>query len=170
VSTSSSAGCSAASTAARMAGMSLVTPVEVSLWTTISALIDRSRSAARRSWTRSGSTPCRQLPGTSSTSRPRARAIWAQRPAKWPLSNASTRSPGERVLTRAASQAPVPDDGKATTGPVVPKIGLRPSRTARASEASSGPRWSIVGAASARRIRSGTLVGPGIWRKWRPLR
>ena len=31
--------------------------------------------------------------------------------AKWPVSNASTRSPGESVLTSAASQAPVPDDG-----------------------------------------------------------
>jgi hypothetical protein len=33
----------------------------------------------------------------------------------------------------------------------------------------SGPRWSIVGRSMARRIRSGTLVGPGICKKWRPL-
>src|SRR6202011_2080476 len=32
-----------------------------------------------------------------------------------------------------------------------------------------GPRWSMVGRSMARRTRSGTLVGPGIWRKWRPL-
>ena len=31
--------------------------------------------------------------------------------AKWPVSKASTRSPGERVLTSAASQAPVPEAG-----------------------------------------------------------
>src|SRR6516162_2787670 len=35
--------------------------------------------------------------------------------------------------------------------------------------ANSGPRWSIVGIAIARSTRSGTLVGPGIWRKCRPL-
>ncbi len=36
--------------------------------------------------------------------------------ANWPVSTISTRSPGESVLTRAASQAPVPDDGKMMTG------------------------------------------------------
>src|SRR6516165_4246379 len=35
--------------------------------------------------------------------------------------------------------------------------------------ANSGPRWSIVGIAIARSTRSGTLVGPGICRKWRPV-
>src|ERR1700747_86607 len=37
------------------------------------------------------------------------------------------------------------------------------------SAANSGPRWSIVGIAIACNTRSGTLVGPGICRKWRPL-
>src|SRR5437868_12639343 len=32
----------------------------------------------------------------------------------------------------------------------------------------SGPRWSMVGKSIARSTRSGTLVGPGICRKWRP--
>src|ERR1700747_2011910 len=36
------------------------------------------------------------------------------------------------------------------------------------SAANSGPRWSIVGIAIACNTRSGTLVGPGISRKWRP--
>src|SRR3954466_13559263 len=36
------------------------------------------------------------------------------------------------------------------------------------SSAKSGLRWSIVGKSMARRTRSGTLVGPGICRKWRP--
>ena len=31
--------------------------------------------------------------------------------AKWPVSAISTRSPGDSVLTSAASQAPVPDAG-----------------------------------------------------------
>src|SRR5207248_528158 len=44
-----------------------------------------------------------------------------------------------------------------------------PASTWRASAANSGPRWSIVGAAIARSTRSGTFVGPGIWRKCRPL-
>src|SRR5215469_8638325 len=35
--------------------------------------------------------------------------------------------------------------------------------------ANSGPRWSIVGIAIACSTRSGTFVGPGIWRKWRPV-
>src|SRR6202022_2623677 len=37
------------------------------------------------------------------------------------------------------------------------------------SSANSGPRWSIVGIAIACNTRSGTLVGPGICRKCRPL-
>src|SRR5574337_33088 len=81
----------------------------------------------------------------------------------------STRSPGESVFTSAASQAPVPEDGKTTTGPEVLKTWRIPASTSRPSRANSGPRWSMVGWASARRIRSGTLVGPGICRKCRPL-
>src|SRR5262245_32045794 len=45
---------------------------------------------------------------------------------------------------------------------------LIPSRTRRPSRWNSGPRWSMVGMSIARRTRSGTGVGPGIWRKWRP--
>ena len=53
-------------------------------------------------------------------------------------------------------------------GPVVLKTPLRPSSTSRVIAANSALRWSMVGCAIARRTRSGTLVGPGIWRKWRP--
>src|SRR4030081_2435123 len=56
-----------------------------------------------------------------------------------------------------------------TTGPPVPNTGLTRCRRSSASSAKSGPRWSIVGCAMARNTRSGTLVGPGICRKWRPL-
>jgi hypothetical protein len=59
----------------------------------------------------SGSTPCRQSPGTKSTSRPKRAAIARHSVAKWPVSNMSTRSPGDSVLTRAASHAPVPEAG-----------------------------------------------------------
>ena len=37
--------------------------------------------------------------------------------ANWPVSTISTLSPGERVLTSAASHAPVPEAGKITTDP-----------------------------------------------------
>src|SRR5690348_10336465 len=43
-----------------------------------------------------------------------------------------------------------------------------PARTSFPSCANSGPRWSMVGKSMARSTRSGTLVGPGICRKWRP--
>ncbi len=42
--------------------------------------------------------------------------MFFQRVAKCPVSNISTLSPGERVLTSPASQAPVPDEAKITTG------------------------------------------------------
>ena len=37
-----------------------------------------------------------------------------------------------------------------------------------ASLANSGPRWSMIGVSIARSTRSGSGVGPGICRKWRP--
>src|SRR5688572_213125 len=54
------------------------------------------------------------------------------------------------------------------TGPAHLKIVLMPSSTRRPSLPNSGPRWSITGMSIARRMRSGTGVGPGICRKWRP--
>src|SRR3990172_718856 len=55
-----------------------------------------------------------------------------------------------------------------TTWPVVLKTRFIPWSTSLPSTPKSGPRWSMVGKSMARRTRSGTLVGPGIWRKWRP--
>ncbi len=86
-----------------------VTPVDVSLWTASTALIVCARSSASFASTRAGSTPLRQSPGTKSTTRPSRSAIARHSVAKWPVSNISTRSPGESVLTSAASHAPVPD-------------------------------------------------------------
>ena len=53
------------------------------------------------------------LPGAAITSvaSPRRAAIFCQSAAKWPVSTISTASPGLRVLTSAASHAPVPDAG-----------------------------------------------------------
>ena len=65
-----SAGWRASSIAARISGMRLVTPVEVSLWTTQTALIRCSRSAASFSASSAGSTPWRQSPGTNSDVEP----------------------------------------------------------------------------------------------------
>src|SRR4029453_19266688 len=55
-----------------------------------------------------------------------------------------------------------------TTGLVVLKMVLMPSRHFLASLANSGPRWSMIGVSIARNTRSGSGVGPGICRKWRP--
>jgi hypothetical protein len=87
--------------------MRLVTPVEVSLCTTITARTSSSSASAIRS----GSAPWRQSPSSQTTFRPSRSAISRQSVAKCPVSNAITLSPGESVLTIAASQAPVPDAG-----------------------------------------------------------
>ena len=111
VSTSSKAGCPALSIAARISGIWLAHPVDVSFCTMVTALIWCPGSAASFSWTWPAWTPWRQSPGTRSTSRPSLAAICDHRVAKCPVSKASTRSPGDSVLTSAASQAPVPDEG-----------------------------------------------------------
>jgi hypothetical protein len=56
-----------------------------------------------------------------------------------------------------------------TTGFSVRKIGRISVSTLRPNSPNEGPRWSIVGWAIARKTRSGTFVGPGICKKWRPL-
>src|SRR6266436_10111675 len=54
------------------------------------------------------------------------------------------------------------------TGLAVLKMALMPSRHRLASLANSGPRWSMIGVSIARNTRSGSGVGPGMCRKWRP--
>src|SRR5437667_11526940 len=54
------------------------------------------------------------------------------------------------------------------TGLAVLKMVLMPSRHRLASLANSGPRWSMIGVSMARSTRSGSCVGPGMCRKWRP--
>ena len=107
----SSAGCFALSIARRTSGIRVVTPVEVSLWTTHTALIEWPVSAFRRFSISGWSAPWRQSPGMISTLSPSLVAIFDHRVAKWPVSDMRTWSPGESVLARAASQAPVPEAG-----------------------------------------------------------
>ena len=111
VSTMNRAGWPAASIALRISATRLVAPVEVSLWTTMTALILRALSSVSLASIAAGSAPWRQSPGMNSTSTPKRVAICFQSVAKWPVSAIRTVSPGESVLTIAASQAPVPEEG-----------------------------------------------------------
>src|ERR1035438_6177160 len=78
-------------------------------------------SAVSRASSSEGEAPDLQFPGTYSTWTPRRSATCRQRGEKCPVSKSNTRSPGESVLTIAASQAPVPEAGKISTGLVVRK-------------------------------------------------
>ncbi len=111
VSTRRSAGCFALSIAFLTSGMRVVTPIDVSLCTTATALMVWPLSPARRASMAAWSAPWRQSPGMSSTSRFNFFAILCQSDAKWPVSAISTLSPGESVFTSAASHAPVPEAG-----------------------------------------------------------
>ena len=53
----------------------------------------------------------RQSVAMNSGLRPSLLAMFFHSVANWPVSTISTLSPGESVLTSAASQAPVPDAG-----------------------------------------------------------
>src|ERR1700744_15429 len=55
------------------------------------------------------------------------------------------------------------------TGCLVRNTRCIAASTPKPSSANSGPRWSMVGISIARSTRSGTLVGPGIWRKCLPV-
>jgi hypothetical protein len=111
VSTSNSAGWPAASIARRTSSMREVAPVEVSLWTTQTALSACSLSSRSRASISDGSAPRRQSPFRNSGRTESRSAISRQRVANQPVSHISTRSPGESVLASAASQAPVPEAG-----------------------------------------------------------
>ena len=168
-STMSRAGCPAASMAARTSGMEFAMPVEVSLWTTITDFSRCERSARNAVSTWSGSTPLRQSHSTSSISSPKRSATPLHRVANMPLSNISTGSPGDSVLTIPASQAPVADPGYMATGPEALNSRRKRGISSSAISANFGPRWSMVGIDMAASTLSGTLVGPGTCRKWRPL-
>ena len=77
VSTNSSAGCPASSSAARTSGSGMNMPVAVSLCTTQTALMTCALSSASAVVTADMSTPCRQSDSTIRTSIFSARAIFA---------------------------------------------------------------------------------------------
>ena len=108
VSTRNSAGWPAASIALRMSAIGERQPVEVSLCSTQTALISLFVSLRRWASIAAGSAPMRQSVVMNSGLRPSFSAMFFHSVANWPVSTISTRSPGESVLTSAASQAPVP--------------------------------------------------------------
>ena len=125
VSTISSASWPAASIARRTAATSLSTPVEVSLWTTPTALIRRSVSFRNASSTASGSAALRQSPGSVTTSAPKSPAISAHHVENAPVSGMTMASPGRNRLTMVLSQAPWPEDAQQRMVPSVPKTRFR---------------------------------------------
>ena len=109
-----------------------VAPVEVSLWTTQTALMWCAESSRRRVSIAPASAPARQSEAMNSGRSESFKAMFFHSVAKWPVSNIRTLSPGDSVLTSAASHAPVPDAGNTKTLLFVLKIPLRPSSTRRA--------------------------------------
>ena len=108
VSTISSAGWPAASIALRISATGVSAPVEVSLCRTQTALISLPLSSRSLASIAFGSAPWRQSVAMNSGFRPIRSAIFFHSVANWPVSTISTLSPGDSVLTSAASQAPVP--------------------------------------------------------------
>ena len=108
VSTMNSAGCLAASIAWRISSIGERQPVDVSLWSTHTALILCPASLRRCASISLGSAPMRQSVSMNSGSSPSRFAMLRHSVAKWPVLHISTRSPGESVLTSAPSHAPVP--------------------------------------------------------------
>src|SRR6201992_2477794 len=111
VSTINNAGCLVRSSALRTSSGWVTQLVEVSLWTTQTALILCCLSAASFASICDTSAPRRQSVGSNSTSSLNFSAMPRHSTANWPVSAISTLSPGDSVLTMAASQAPGPDDG-----------------------------------------------------------
>src|SRR6202046_4789459 len=113
--------------------------------------------------------PSPQGVSNSSTSYPSRTHISHHRWLNWPNRDASTLAPEFKQLVSAASQQPVPEEGKRIGLPVVVlNTGFKAFRQVRVSSGKIGDRWSSIATFMARRMRSGTLVGPGTKRKLRP--
>src|SRR5262245_15880153 len=135
------------------------TPVEVSLcWTRTALISGRVRSASA---TRAGGTVSPNGARRSTATSPYAFARSAQRSANLPARTMATVSPGESVLTTAASIAPVPEHVRGITSCAVWKIRLSPARTSTKSASYSGVRWWMIVCAIAGSAWLGTGVGPG---------
>jgi hypothetical protein len=161
-STTSSGSPGAARTTPARAWSGLATPVDVSLWVMRTA---RYGSApASRSRRTSGSAAVPHSKSRTSTAAPKADAMWANRSPNEPMLTASTRSPGDRVLTMAASMAPDPEPVSRKTSPLAPISSRMPDEISWSISANSGPRWLIICADCASRTDGGRGVGPGVRR------
>src|SRR5260221_6121673 len=99
-----------------------------------------------------------------STSAPYTSAIFAKRSPNDPIDTPSTRSPGDRTLTTAASRPPVPAHDRIPMSPAVPKYGFMPAWIRARIAAKSGLRWLIICRPPTSRTLGGRPVGPGIRR------
>ena len=91
--------------------------------------------------TRSGETVSPYGAVTSTTSTPKARHRSSQRSPNLPALTTTTVSPGESVLTTAASMAPVPEHASGMTSWEVCTRRLSPASTSMKSASYSGVRW-----------------------------
>src|SRR6478736_1882610 len=91
-------------------------------------------------------------------------AIFANRSPNEPMDTPRTLSPGDIVLTTAASRPPDPAVVIIATSELVPKNGFMPVRIRSSIAANSGPRWLIICRPPAVRTLGGRAVGPGIRR------
>src|SRR5262245_46161172 len=161
-STRNSASGTTSRTAPAIALTSAVTPVDVSLWVTRTALRPGIADAACATSAGSGASP--HSTSRRVTDAPYTSAIFANRSPNAPIVTASTGSPGDSVLTIAASSPPVPAQVRRMTSWRVPKEGFIASGTRPRSALNSSPRWLTIWRPPASRTEGGRAVGPGIRR------
>ncbi len=145
-----------------IASRSLMTPVEVSLWVIMTALISLLVSAWSLVANWAGSKGCPHSAVTVSTFKPKAWPTSTQRSPNLPLEPTKIRSPGERKLIIPASTAPVPLTFNINTSLAVWCSHLRFSVTSAIMLLNSPLRWPMGCLANASKAASGTGVGPGI--------
>ncbi len=135
------------------------TPVDDSLCCISTAFVSGCSRSARAKVSAGTVWPKGASSGITVT--PWVRQISSQRSPNLPARSTRTVSPADRVLTTAASIAPVPEDVNGITSWLVWKSRLSPARTSMKSASYSGVRWWIIGWAMASRTFEGTGVGPG---------
>ena len=145
-----------------MAARSFKTPVEVSEWVKMTALIVFSVSAASLARNSSGSKAFPHSAVISSTTNPKALLTLPQRSPNLPLFPTKMRSPGLRKLIIPASIAPVPLAVSIRTSFWVWWSHLRLAVNSAIILLNSPLRWPMGCFAIASKTFSGTGVGPGI--------
>ena len=143
VSTRISASGAASRIAAASSGIGFMTPGRRLVVGQQDGLVVAAAGASR-SRTSSGAAAQPHSAATRSTFAPYASAIFANRSPNAPIETPSTRSPGDSVLTTAASRPPVPAQDRIAMSPVVPKYGFMPAWSRPRSSLNSGPRWLII--------------------------